>query len=212
MTMLALYVHTDSALASTALLVVGFWGVAVPLITAAASAISSLWSGHKQADAAKEASAIQVAGSNAAQGQITNAYNNAQQVISPWVQTGQQANTTMANLMGFNSGSSPVPTSMPTSTPSTLGTLGTVGTAMAVPRSGAMQTEEWQAAHPDLVTQQHARLTQTYDTPTGAEPQAAARAQNASGYVQMQSPDGETQPVPSQFVNHYTRLGARVVG
>jgi hypothetical protein len=42
--------------------------------------------------------------------------------------------------------------------------------------------------------------------------QTAAQTQTQSSYVQMRAPDGTVQPVQSQYVKHFTDLGAVVVG
>ena len=48
--------------------------------------------------------------------------------------------------------------------------------------------------------------------PMGQPRSAAPVPQNASSYAMMRAPTGETQQVPLDQVDHYTRLGAQRVG
>jgi hypothetical protein len=43
------------------------------------------------------------------------------------------------------------------------------------------------------------------------DPQAAARAQTQSSYTKMQAPDGSVKDIPSQYVSHYSQLGAQII-
>ena len=206
----------------------------IPLAIAGVSALVSLYTSHKQADAAKQAAATQVAGAKDAQGYINQAYADAKaayadanKALSPWLQSGAAASQTMSSLMGFAP---------------TIGS-GTGGSAMSEAPAEASAT-------PLLSNPANDQIRQAYKTYLGREPtldeimsqtgkgefgvqdprlalsveniryspEAQARAtnapqpQNQSGYTKMRGPDGSMKDIPAQYVDHYSKLGAQVIG
>lgn len=185
----------------------------VPAVVAGISAIASIWTAKKQADAAKQAANIQVQGTRDAQGYIDKAYQQSTANLQPWINTGQQAATTMGQLMGFGGGGGA--TAAPTAPVA-------AGTTKKNLSAWDTMTPEEKAYVSSGTTQRNMKAYLAGDesrdpSTTGLfaptpNPQTVAEARSQSSYVKMQAPDGTVQPVPSQYVPHYTKLGAKVVG
>jgi len=89
----------------------GFWSIAVPT---AISAGVSIWNAISGRRAAKKAADQQIAASNKAQGQLDTIYQDTKANMQPFLTTGQQANQTLASLMGLSNAPTGVPINQPT--------------------------------------------------------------------------------------------------
>lgn len=218
--MLSIYtVTSDSTAAYLVPLVLG-WGWLAWAIPTAVSAFVNLWQGKKASDTAKEAAKTQVAGTQAAQKQLDTSYQSAQSALHPWLSTGGQAATTLGSLMG-----------LPTAAPPTVATplAPTTPTAGPNPILGG-RGYDWQRRVPenettfgyDLMQPGQGRWTSQQGDRIraerlatimgGTEDPTSIAAQTQSSYVQMRAPDGTIQRVPAQYTDHYTQLGATVIG
>ena len=197
----------------------GWAQIAIPLVTAAVGAIGNLWASHKNAEAAKEAAKIQVAGTKDAQGYIDRGYAEAKAVLQPYTQAGTTALGSLMSTGGYT-----MPTGAASAAP-----MSPTATANTNPLSAWDSMSPEEKAYVSSATTK--RNTKNYlltgdesldpsttglfapDAPNAqaANPQAAAQAQMQSSYVKMKAPDGTVQPVPSQYVKHFTDLGATVV-
>ena len=184
-------------------------GITTALIVGSlVSAGTTAYAAKKQSDAAKKAAETQVAGAKDAQGYIDKAYEESKATLAPWTNAGQVALGSLMSTGGYGSamGSSSPPAST-SATPNWGSTEAVQGYTNANPRpainpdTGAADLMAWRQGRAEAMRE--ARLGDTM---------AAAEQRSQSSYVKMQAPDGTVEDVPSQHVQHYSQLGATVVG
>ena len=204
------------------------------LIAGLVKAGIDIYKGHKEGDAAKKAAATQVAAATKAsdifsQGRAENdaAFKNAQAQYQPYVTMGQQA----MSMLGATGGYTGVPTGAPAlgaTTPTAAGDTGQP--LLSDPANDQIRQayKTYLGREPtlsEIMSQtgkgefgvQDPRLALSVEN-IRYSPEAQARAtnapqpQNQSGYTKMRGPDGSMKDVPAQHVNHYTQLGAQVIG
>lgn len=182
-------------------------GLIIPsLISAGATAYAA----KKQSDAAKDAAKTQAAGAKDAQGYIDKSYEEGKAALAPWTNAGQVALGSLMSTGGYGPAmaAATAPAPAPTYPLADLWYARDRGdrpaTGRAVPRDPSATPESIIAGARDP------RRANPRTTP--GDVQTDAQAQTQSSYVQMRAPDGSVQPVESQYVKHYTDLGATVVG
>lgn len=185
----------------------------VPLITGAVSAGTTIWAANKQANAAQQAARQQTQAGTQALDLQRQIWQQSQANLQPWVARGTQAVNTLGSLMGLGAA------------PAGGGATGTGQVDFTGGQfTGGQTFPARQIEYLDTAGEvQDARRAQRLHAALGSEAPYGAqtpydegidyrRAQTQSGYVTMQAPDGSTSSVPSGYVNHYTNLGARIVG
>jgi hypothetical protein len=117
--------------------------------------------------------------------------------LQPYMASGAAANTTLSQLMGLGTPQAaaapatglPAPRPVPVPTPEQFAS----GSQRGIPRdmsgrtTGPIRLDDWRELR---------------------NAQYGATHQNASGYVQLRSPDGHTSQVPVDQVDHYLQRGA----
>ena len=208
----------------------------VPLIITGVGMAVDAYKGHKQGEAAKKAADTQVAAATKAsdifsQGRAENdaAFKNAQAQYQPYVTMGQQAMSMLGATGGY--------TGIPTGAPALGATTAASDTGQSLVSDPA--NDQIRQAYKTYLGREPTLseiMSQTGKGEFGVQdprlalsvenirysPEAQARAtgaaqpapQNQSGYVRMRAPgaSGEISNVPSQQVDHYTKLGAQVIG
>ena len=180
-------------------------------IGTAAKVGTDIYSAKKASDASKEAAQAQTAAGNQSLALQRDVWQQSQQNLQPWMQRGSQAVNTMAELMGFG----PAPTAAGGATPpATTGPSPILGTRGYAWQQRTPENETTFGRDPNMPGQGNwaSQRAATIRERRLAEVLGAALPQNQSGYVQMRAPDGTVQPVPTQYVDHYTQLGAQIVG
>lgn len=170
----------------------------IPLIAAGVGAGGAAYAAHKASSGAQAAADTQAEYGKQALALQEKMYQQTRGDLAPWMTAGQRANSTLSYAMGLGA----IPFVEP----------GAGGATKAVPDySRPRGTNEIVGyAVPRGTTSGPTGLAAAIRTSVadlaGAVPGAAT--QTASGYVTMRAPDGTTQSVPSQYVNHYTQRGA----
>jgi len=215
-------------------------GTTAALIMAGISAAGSVASAKIQANAANKAAGTQAQSGQDALQIERDAYNNAQQRLDqaalvqkqiydenkgnfdPYRSLGASAASTLGAAMGLPVAMSAPASSSSRGVPSGGMSVPAVGTGGLSPyRPGNAQGIVRNGLNPPLADP-NARSGQLADAAGGfgtsigralqRSQQDAAIQTRQSSYVTMRAPNGETQPVPSNQVDHFTRMGATVVG
>jgi hypothetical protein len=188
-------------------------GLAVPIISAIASAGTTIWATNKQSNAAKDSAATQVASGDKALAVTKQMYDQNQANLQPWLQSGAAANTALSGLMGLGGGTTPAATA--TTTTATTPLISAYQTYLKRDPSMAeimSQTGngEFNVTDPRLAKSvENIRYSPEAQQLTNP---VSTVAQNQSSYTRMRAPDGTEQNVPALQVPHFSKLGATVVG
>jgi len=206
------------------------------LVSTGVAAGTEIYKGKKTGDAAKQAADTQVAAAGKAAARLEQSqsandalFKNAQAQYQPYVTMGQQA----MSMLGATGGYTGVPTGAPAlgaTTPTAAGDTGQP--LLSDPANDQIRQayKTYLGREPtlsEIMSQtgkgefgvQDPRLALSVEN-IRYSPEAQARAtgaaqpapQNQSGYTKMRGPDGSMKDVPAQHVNHYTQLGAQVIG
>lgn len=184
--------------------------VAVPLIVGAASTGATIYAANKSSNAAKEAAQTQTDAGEKALALQKEMWQQGRADLQPWMTQGGKAVNTLGYLMGLGGGTAAAPIAQTVTTGQnprqTIGDyFGANPRAKGVADQYEAQLGQWREdRNADRRGRRLERLGGTAD-PTSMV------AQTQSSYVTMRSPDGEEQPVPSQYVDHYRSLGATVI-
>jgi len=204
------------------------------LVSTGVAAGTEIYKGKKTGDAAKQAADTQVAAAGKAAARLEQSqsandalFKNAQAQYQPYVTMGQQA----MSMLGATGGYTGVPTGAPA-----LGATTASGDAGQSLLSDPANDQIRQAYKTYLGREPTLSeiMSQTGKGEFGVQdprlalsvenirysPEAQARAtgaaqpapQNQSGYTKMRGPDGSMKDIPAQYVDHYTKLGAQVIG
>ena len=173
------------------------WWMAIPL---AIGAGTEIYKAVKGSNAAKDAAQTQAEAGEKALALQEKMYQQTRADLSPWMTSGQRANSTLSYAMGLGS----VPFQQPGSGGQSTEALRVNGTPSA--RSSVGQPIMGYAV-PRGSTAAAGRTASLADV-ARAVPRGAADTQSASGYVQMRAPDGTVQAVPSQYADHFAARGA----
>jgi hypothetical protein len=197
-------------------------GLAVPIISAIASAGTTIWATNKQSNAAKDSAATQVASGDKALAVTKQMYDQNQANLQPWLQSGAAANTALSGLMGLGGGTTPAATA--TTTTATTPLISDPANDQIrqayqtyLKRDPSMAEIMSQTGNGEFNVTDPRLAKSVENIRYSPEAQQLTNpvstvAQNQSSYTRMRAPDGTEQNVPALQVPHFSKLGATVVG
>jgi hypothetical protein len=196
-------------------------GATLALTSAAIQAAGSKSAAKQLQKASDQALTAQQSQNQIAQGRIDQAqniqgglYQNAQRALNPYTSLGGGAASTLGQLIGIpvtSPGQMTMPTGGSLTKPPYQGPSNAQGQFLTSVDPGNPDGTVMNRGVPPL---SNSPVGQAVPRGTLASliPQAEASRQSQSSYVTMQAPTGETSQVPANQVQHFTRLGARLVG
>lgn len=196
----------------------GIWGTIAKGLVSAIPIVGPIIEGGIEAATAKKAANQQVAGGQRAMDIQNKVYQQQQQLMQPYYETGTNAFTTLGSLLGLPGGGGGAPMPQMGQTSGSLGgnpfgslpndtQQGAMTDPAVQPNAAYNQGGDWVGM---LSQQQRAAMPQS--TTSYSTPQQHGSSVSGAPQIRMKAPSGEEELVPADQVAHYLQQGATVMG